>query len=233
MNTGNIAESFISIGIILLIIAGVIALIAMAYLFVQSARMIKDMQTKVNPLLDEAHDAMVRINPVIDDVKELTESAKPLLGKVDPLMDRITLSIDAVNLEIMRVDQILEDVNTITGNITRATDSLDTLSSLPLDLVTNITSRLKSKIAPFNRGDGTACDSVVSAVDMGVSAVEDRVEGIKAQKAEKRAARDEAQQIRFTSQAQANLTSLSIKDAVSVHTSIDTEFVNSDQREED
>lgn len=226
MNTENIAESLIPVGIIILIIAGVVALIAMAYLFVQSARMVKDMQTKVNPLLDEAQDALSRVNPVIDDVKELTESAKPLLGKADPLMDRITLSVDAVNLEIMRVDQILEDVNTITGNITRATDSLDTLSSIPLDLVTNVTTRIKSKIAPFNRGEGTACDTVASAVDMGVSAVEDRVEGIKADRAEKRAARDEVKLTRSAAQMQANQTSSSIKDAVSAHTSADTEFVN-------
>lgn len=226
MNTENIAESLIPVGIIILIIAGVVALIAMTYLFVQSARMVKDMQTKVNPLLDEAQDALSRVNPVIDDVKELTESAKPLLGKADPLMDRITLSVDAVNLEIMRVDQILEDVNTITGNITRATDSLDTLSSIPLDLVTNVTTRIKSKIAPFNRGEGTACDTVASAVDMGVSAVEDRVEGIKADRAEKRAARDEVKQTRSAAQMQANQTSSSIKDAVSAHTSADTEFVN-------
>lgn len=233
MNTENIAESLIPVGLIILIIAGVVALIALAYLLIQSARMVKDMQTKLNPLLDEAHDTIERVNPVLDDVKELTEAAKPLMGKVDPLMDRITLSIDAVNLEIMRVDQILEDVNTITGNITRATDSLDTISSLPLDLVTNVTTRIKSKIAPFNRGDGSTCDTVASAVDMGVSAVEERVAGIKADRAEKRAERGIAHQSRIASQDQANQASSSIKDAVSAHTSIDTEFVNAAQSEED
>lgn len=232
MNTENIAASLVPAGLIVLIIAGIIALVALTYLLIQSARMVKDMQAKLTPLLDEAHDTIERVNPVLDDVKELTEAAKPLMGKVDPLMDRITLSIDAVNLEIMRVDQILEDVNTITGNITRATDSLDTISSLPLDLVTNVTTRIKSKIAPFNRGDGSACDTVASAVDMGVSAVEDRVEGIKADRAEKRAERDVAHQSRIASQDQANQASSSIKDAVSAHTSIDTEFVNAAQSEE-
>ena len=93
-------ETLIPVGIVLVCLAGVIALIALAYLFVVLSKTIKEAMFKVNPLLDNAQD--------------LITDAKPLVKKADPMMDRITLTIDAANLEIMRVDQILEDVNTVT-----------------------------------------------------------------------------------------------------------------------
>ena len=34
-------------------------------------------------------------------------------------MERVSLTVDAANLEIMRVDQILEDVNEITDSVPR------------------------------------------------------------------------------------------------------------------
>ena len=131
----EIFESLIPVGIVLLCIAGVVALGAMAYLFITLTKSMKETFEKVDPLVVEA--------------KEALDTAKPALERIDPLMERITLTVDAANLEIMRVDQILEDVNTITGNVSKATESLDNITSLPLDALSNVTSRLRSRIAPL------------------------------------------------------------------------------------
>ena len=90
----EIFESLIPVGIVLLCIAGVVALGAMAYLFITLTKSMKETFEKVDPLVVEA--------------KEALDTAKPALERIDPLMERITLTVDAANLEIMRVDQILE-----------------------------------------------------------------------------------------------------------------------------
>ena len=95
-------DSLVPVGIVLVCIAGVVALGALAYMLITMTKSIKETFDKVNPLIDQA--------------QETLDATKPALERIDPLMERITLTVDAANLEIMRVDQILEDVNAITVN---------------------------------------------------------------------------------------------------------------------
>lgn len=53
-------------------------------------------------------------------MNEIAEEAKPAVGRVDPLVERLSLTVDAANLELMRVDQILEDVTQITDSVSKA-----------------------------------------------------------------------------------------------------------------
>ena len=163
----EIFESLIPVGIVLLCIAGVVALGAMAYLFITLTKSMKETFEKVDPLVVEA--------------KEALDTAKPALERIDPLMERITLTVDAANLEIMRVDQILEDVNTITGNVSKATESLDNITSLPLDALSNVTSRLRSRIAPLGaKAEDSRVGAVVQVVDQKLDSVETCVSGAQA-----------------------------------------------------
>ena len=202
----EIFESLIPVGIVLLCIAGVVALGAMAYLFITLTKSMKETFEKVDPLVVEA--------------KEALDTAKPALERIDPLMERITLTVDAANLEIMRVDQILEDVNTITGNVSKATESLDNITSLPLDALSNVTSRLRSRIAPLG---AKAEDSRVGAVVQVVDQKLDSVSGAQARADVKRAEAAEAVAAREEAQAQANEMSSNLKDAFSVQISRDSE----------
>ena len=203
----EIFESLIPVGIVLLCIAGVVALGAMAYLFITLTKSMKETFEKVDPLVVEA--------------KEALDTAKPAL---DPLMERITLTVDAANLEIMRVDQILEDVNTITGNVSKATESLDNITSLPLDALSNVTSRLRSRIAPLGaKAEDSRVGAVVQVVDQKLDSVETCVSGAQARADVKRAEAAEAVAAREEAQAQANEMSSNLKDAFSVQISRDSE----------
>ena len=193
----EVFESLIPVGIVLLCIAGVVALGAMAYLFITLTKSMKETFAKVDPLVTEA--------------KEALDTAKPALERIDPLMERVTLTVDAANLEIMRVDQILEDVNTITGNVSKATESLDNITSLPLDALSSVTTRLRSRIAPLGaKAEGTRMGAVAQAFDQA------RADVKRAEAAEAVAARDEAQ-------AQTNEMSSNLKGAFSVQISRDSE----------
>ena len=199
----EIFESLIPVGIVLLCIAGVVALGAMAYLFITLTKSMKETFEKVDPLVVEA--------------KEALDTAKPAL-------ERITLTVDAANLEIMRVDQILEDVNTITGNVSKATESLDNITSLPLDALSNVTSRLRSRIAPLGaKAEDSRVGAVVQVVDQKLDSVETCVSGAQARADVKRVEAAEAVAAREEAQAQANEMSSNLKDAFSVQISRDSE----------
>ena len=182
----------------------------MAYLFITLTKSMKETFEKVDPLVMEA--------------KEALDTAKPALERIDPLMERITLTVDAANLEIMRVDQILEDVNTITGNVSKATESLDNITSLPLDALSNVTSRLRSRIAPLGaKAEDSRVGAVVQVVDQKLDSVETCVSGAQARADVKRAEAAEAVAAREEAQAQANEMSSNLKDAFSVQISRDSE----------
>lgn len=90
-------------------------------------------------------DAMeAQVTPLLKDAKEITESIKPAVDKVDPLVERVSLAVDAANLEIMRLDGILENVGKITETTASAANAVDTVANTPLKLVNSATEKLRS-----------------------------------------------------------------------------------------
>lgn len=91
-------------------------------------------------------DVQKQIEPTLDNVQQLTEDAKPLV-------ERVSLTVDAANLEIMRVDEILQDVNQITGTVTRAVDTVDNVANAPMDLVNSLTRKVRNKLGGKQASD--------------------------------------------------------------------------------
>ena len=109
---------------------------------------------------------IVELHSLSDD--EIAEEAKPAVGRVDPLVERLSLTVDAANLELMRVDQILEDVTQITDSVSKAAGAVDTVTSAPIDLVNSLTGKLRSKFKPRYASDesvslGAAADASAAA----------------------------------------------------------------------
>ncbi len=95
----------------------------------------------------------ITVRKVRGTVTDLKTELQPSIDKVDPLMDRATLTVDSVNLELMRVDGILEDVSNITSGVSKATDAVGTVTSAPIDIVTNMTKKVRSKFKPKYASD--------------------------------------------------------------------------------
>ncbi len=209
----EIFESLVPLGIVILCLAGAAALAGMAYLFFSLTKSLKGTMAKVDPLLDDA--------------KELTEKSKGIVDKIDPIMDRATLTIDAANLEIMRVDQILEDVNTVTGNVAKVSGSLDALTVVPVDLISSVTGKIRTMIHPHVDSEDTGVKaSAFNAVDSGLSSVDDKMADLQVEKEARRAEHEEEVARRAASHGLSNETAHTIKNAVSVQVNADTESLS-------
>lgn len=88
------------------------------------------------------------VNPALQNVNSTLEELQPVIKKVDPLVERVTLTVDSVNLELMRVDGILEEVGHITNGVSKTVNAVDTVTSAPLDIVTNVTNKVRSRLRP-------------------------------------------------------------------------------------
>jgi hypothetical protein len=88
-------------------------------------------------------------------VNNTLDALQPALKRVDPLMERVSLTIDAVNLEIMRADQILADVSDVTNVASGAVKKVSDITDAPLNLLTSATDKVRS-IFVDRKADKTA-----------------------------------------------------------------------------
>lgn len=110
------------IGAAILVILGIVALSLLVVILYRASKTMKSVQN----MAEEAD-------------KEIT----PVMKKVDPMVDKAELSIDTLNLEMLRMDAILEDVEQITNVAGNAANTVDSVTSAPVDAVTSIVGRLR------------------------------------------------------------------------------------------
>jgi uncharacterized protein YoxC len=145
--------------------------IVLIWLIVELAITMRNTRKTIN-------DMKQQVDKVAVDVSEMTTDLKPAIKKVDPLMDRVAVTVDAVNLEVMRLDGILGDVSTITEKGARAANSLDDITSAPMDLVNSVADKVKRRFGPKSASEAslsiaegkvedkeTAVKKLVDAVD--------------------------------------------------------------------
>ena len=134
-----------------LLTVGALALIALVVVLIELARTLKAARITVVDLKKQ-------IDPTLEHVNNITAALEPTLAKVDPLVDRVSLTVDAANLEIMRLDTIMSDLGDISGSLNSAVEAVDTIANAPLNLV----SKASSKIGGVLGGSKAASDDSVA-----------------------------------------------------------------------
>lgn len=123
-------------------------------------------------------DLQKSIDSAVSTINTVSAELEPALKKVDPLMDRVGLSVDALNLELLRIDEVMDDVKTMSSSAASATKSINSVASAPADLVNNVANKVRHrfgsksaskttlKIEEKKRGDNEdAINNLVSAID--------------------------------------------------------------------
>jgi ABC-type transporter Mla subunit MlaD len=111
----------------------------------KTRKTVDDMQKQLTPAIESVQEISAEVEkklpPILDNVNKISAG-------VDPLIDRVSLTVDAANLEIMRLDQILEDVSEITDTASKAVDTVDNVTSMPMDVVNNLASKVRGVFTP-------------------------------------------------------------------------------------
>ncbi|MEI3377730.1 MAG: DUF948 domain-containing protein [Coriobacteriales bacterium] len=90
--------------------------------------------------------ASVTMKSVQNIAADAEKEVAPALTKVNPMVDKAELMLDTVNLEMLRVDAILEDVEQITDVAGKAATTVDAVTSAPAEAVTSIVDRIRGSI---------------------------------------------------------------------------------------
>ena len=105
---------------------------------------------KARSTIDDVHG---QVKASLENVEEITASLKPVAAKIDPLVERVSLTVDAANLEIMRLDRILEDVGEVTDGMSNAVTAIDAVTSAPREVVASVSSRVRDAFKPRRASD--------------------------------------------------------------------------------
>lgn len=120
--------------------------IALIVFLIELVRTVRSARTTID-------NVQKQLEPTLAHVEQITNEIKPAIAKVDPLMDRVSLTIDAANLEMMRVDQILEDVTAITDTASNAIEAVDNVANAPLELMNSVSTKVRKVLKPKAASD--------------------------------------------------------------------------------
>lgn len=115
-----------------LIVLGAIALGALIVIFIRLAKILKKTETT----MDEVNGLVAKSN----------QELQPVLERVDPMMEKATLTVDTLNLELLRVDAILEDIESLTNAADKTVTTVEKVTAAPTDAVVGIAERVRGSI---------------------------------------------------------------------------------------
>lgn len=112
----------------ILIFVGVCVGIDLAWFLIELVITLRKTRKKI----DEVHK---QVTPTIENIEAITTKIQPAIEKVDPLIERVSLTIDAANLELMRADQIMENINVVAEGAANTTTAIGNIASAPAELL--------------------------------------------------------------------------------------------------
>lgn len=136
---------------VIFLVVCVIAVIALIVALCELSSTLRKTRKTVTELKEE-------LDPTLENVKNITDALQPAVAKIDPLIDRVQLTVDAANLEIMRLDTIMGNLGEISGSLTSAVEAVDTMANAPLNLVNKATSKINGVL----NGGKAASDAAVA-----------------------------------------------------------------------
>ncbi len=125
-----VMNDIVMLVLLVVIVLFVVTLIVLVIHFIGTVR-------KVNKTIDD-------IQPTIATANKMLEELQPAVKRIDPLMERVSLTVDAVNLEIMRADTILSDISDVTSTASGAVGKVAEITDAPLNLLNAATDKVKN-----------------------------------------------------------------------------------------
>ncbi|MDY2788149.1 MAG: DUF948 domain-containing protein [Atopobium sp.] len=123
------------IALIVLVIAGIWAAIELALTLRSSRKSLAELTNTVNDTVAEVKPVVQKLDGVVD---ELQQSSKQL----EPLLEKTSVAVDAITVDLIRVDDILSDVSTVTSTGANLSSAVSKVTAGAADSVAGIVGKL-------------------------------------------------------------------------------------------
>lgn len=121
----------IQIALIVLIVAGVWAVVELALVFRRTRGTVDTLDKTMGKLNDTIDD----VRPVINKLDETVENLQPAIQQVEPLLQRSAIAVEALSADLIEVNCVLRDVSQITGGVSTASGAMSNIAGAATEKV--------------------------------------------------------------------------------------------------
>lgn len=137
----------LQIALIVLVVAGVWALVELALVF-RRARASVD---GIDRTVAELNDAVADARPVIAKLDDAVDDLAPSLAQIDPLLKQANVAMEGLSADIIEVNGILRDVSEVTGSVSSASSAVSGITDAATDKVVRLLSKRRKPAADGSR----------------------------------------------------------------------------------
>ncbi len=102
----------------------IVLLAAFVWVGVEVALAVRKLRGQVGDLMGQVDKTVQDVNVTIKKVDQAVEDLNPAIQEVKPLMGKVETTVDALSLDLLQVNNILNDVGTLTGAASDATTAV-------------------------------------------------------------------------------------------------------------
>lgn len=150
----------LNVALVCLVAAAVWAVVELALTIRRSRSALGDLSESLDATISE-------IRPVISKLDGMADELQPTAKELTPLVEKAQTAVDAVSLDLLRIDGILDDVSTVTGTGAAATTAVSSAVESVADAASGVIGRMTGSApkAPEARLEGGASAEPAAAAE--------------------------------------------------------------------
>lgn len=127
---------FLQIALIVLVLAGVWAVVEVAVTMRSARRDINRLTSSATEVIEQTQPVVAKLDGMVDELEPAAKQVAPLLAKVED-------TVDSANSSLERVSGILEDVSSVSGTASSVTGAVNRVAESAASGVASVVSRLR------------------------------------------------------------------------------------------
>lgn len=130
----------LTIALIVLVVAGIWAVIELALFLRRTRKGVADITDSVSETISELRPTVAKLDGIVD---ELGPAAK----QIEPILDKASTTVDLVNVNLVRTESVLSDVNTATNSAAQITTSVTGAAGSAAAAVAGAVNKVAGKVS--------------------------------------------------------------------------------------
>lgn len=152
--------------LIVLVIAGAWLLVELA-LTIKSARsVVESLNDKVDGLTNQVVETMEEIKPILANVDTTLTNLQPTVQELQPLLSKVGTTVDAVSLDLLRVDEILADVSDITSTGAHASNAAGNVVANASHAANQVINKVRGKLVGKEKSKAQQVERVLAEAEL-------------------------------------------------------------------
>lgn len=102
----------------------IVLVVAAVWAVVELALTLRKTRQSVSELTESVNDTMGELRPVISKLDGAADELVPAARQLEPILEKASTTVDLVNVDLVRIEGILSDVNSVTDTGARVTGAV-------------------------------------------------------------------------------------------------------------